>query len=95
MDEVMNLGNLNKDSTATVVEFVQKVCTHHATFLPSKLFRFNLLGNVQPYFCLSTGTLIADMFAKNAKSGKIAAINEGFCKALEDGSLQRRQTLIQ
>jgi hypothetical protein len=36
MDEVMNLDNLNKDSTATVVEFVQKVCTHHAKFLPSK-----------------------------------------------------------
>jgi len=36
MDQVMNLENLNKDSTAAVVGFVQKVCTHHATFLPSK-----------------------------------------------------------
>jgi len=44
MNKVMTQENLDQDSTATVVNFVQKVCTHHATFLSRKQSKVKILN---------------------------------------------------
>ena len=70
MNAVMNTKNIKEDSTTTVIDFVENVCLPRSTFLPSKKYSNSLsLGIVQPYFCLSVGNTLADMYSSGDSKG--------------------------